>query len=249
MSDGEQAFIVNDKGVCSTCYDGWQRKMAVSRRSTKSKSKAWLWVGIAAAVLILLLLKQSGTRQAPTHRPHDMEAFDPESLVGVECLFTDQFHEPLTVLGDNKTVVLERMQRVTVQKVIHEPYPDDSHPRSLGYKFYITTRDDPKTTLVMYPNGVMINKYNGKTSWNDLQLCRVSDYVSAVSAWKDKSFKFQGTKVGEIEVQSGTVIKVTAVEPVNYEDFRITVILPSGASTTHWIGLDGWQSSMEPIGP
>ena len=45
-------------------------------------------------------------------------------------------------------------------------------------------------------------------------LCPVADYAAACARWQGKSFQFNGTKIGTVEVERGTVVHLTAVAPI-----------------------------------
>lgn len=250
IGDQHSAYVVNDRPTCAACAArfGTGKKWSVGRILPI--------VGIALIVvpILIIAIKNGGSGlghgfSSRSGQRYDADSLDIESLVGVECLYTDYgYGSELSVLGSTEKVSVPKMSRLTVQKVIHEQATDYDHPNSMGYKFYVTSPTAPGKTLVMYPNGVNLNKYNGHTSWYFLQLCPVSQYDLAVTSWKGKTFQYNGTKMGEIEVQNGTVITVTDVEPIQYGTFSVKCTLPSGMSASTGLGLDSWNYVLKPVG-
>lgn len=257
MSTSEPAFVLNDRTACSACYG----------RKAKSSRLVWLSgtiTGLAVLLLVCCFCIKSRSKMAiPTaskplpavastrpsaHDWLDNEIFNPKSLEGVDCVYTgyDNPEMALPVLGEEATVTLRNMQRVRIERVLRDPTPPYQYRNGVGYKLYLSAATAPGKVLVLYPYGGL-GPVKEKSDWYDVQLCRLSDYKLAVSIWQGKHFAFKGTRIGDIEVQPGTIIKVREVVPTSLHDFTLMVTLPSGAKTYHVVHLEDWKASLKPI--
>jgi len=216
----------------------------------------------------------SGPQPIPPPPPADVQPAPPsftqfkklDQFVGVECFYSNELEDPdgLSVVGEARKLHLMPMSKVVVTKVVQDT-PDGDHPYSYGFKLYVQTTDAnekfstgdlttdfrsvPITahlTLVIYPqvaekDATLVN----------VPLCPVSDYSLALSTWSGKRFAFDGTKIGDIEVEQGTVVSISNIQPGNYWEggamFSAAFRLPSGANADSSVFAN--DTTLKPVAP
>ena len=77
-------------------------------------------------------------------------------------------------------------------------------------------------------------------SYMSLPVCTCKAYDDARAKWENRAFRFNGTKIEDVEIEKGTVVHIGGIIPVtNLEPgtisptFEARFTLPSGYSLTH----------------
>ncbi len=175
-------------------------------------------------------------------------------FVGVECLYTDKFGTGLPVVGDSRRVQLVPMSKVVVKKVINDAFFSKLYIMTQGAKAIDSTGflNDKQVSI---PNTLLV--LTAQISYTDreilrLDLCPTADLENAKRLWLGKQLRYKGTKIGEVEVESGTAVKVTQIVPTGMSEglgqgFDLTFDLPSGASAKDTIYTTYGPEKLQPF--
>jgi len=210
----------------------------------------------------ILRLLHRGPVQPPRAMPvAGFSAFKKLSdFTGVECYYTSKFAEPLTVVDEPSPISLMPMSKVVVQKVDRENAEYD-HPASSGFKVFATTKgalaapnpDNPGGPVVhlLDVNVVLYPIIGDHDEVIELRLCPISACKKAQELWLDKTFKYSGSQIGDSQIDPGTLVTVTDVQPAYFGTsgvtFDLALKLPTGETVRQSINPDN-MGLLQPAG-